>query len=229
MTIQEFVKQGNKWIDLKGVPVRESDRKEITFIHNKFFEGKELEFQNKLITSWMEICPDEEWCWRVYGGDKPDANMVGWIYTQVADIVRTIDAVRNYVESKGGTTDTSNKKFVRGWHPSKGFIEKTARIFCLNYTYQEGTGEFTLSGFTFRLETTKCFNVCYNDIHEPHKCGNVILDNGQVIGYFSGNIFDGYRSIININNQRTCIIDSTDSHLMKKIWKHLTGVTNLSY
>lgn len=67
MTIQEYIKQGNEWIDLKGVPVCERDSEGIAFIHNKFFEGKELEFQNKVISSLMELCPDSEWCWRVYG------------------------------------------------------------------------------------------------------------------------------------------------------------------
>ena len=147
MTIQEYIKQGNEWIDLKGVPVYERDRKGIAFIHNKFFEGKELEFQNKVISSLMELCPDSEWCWRVYGGDTPDADMVEWIYTQVAELVRTVEAVRDYMESEGVTTDTRYTSFIRGWHPSKAFVMKTARIFSLNYTYQEGTGEFTLSGF----------------------------------------------------------------------------------
>jgi hypothetical protein len=147
MTIQEYIKQGNEWIDLKGVPVYERDRKGIAFIHNKFFEGKELEFQNKVISSLMELCPDSEWCWRVYGGDAPDADVVGWIYTQVAELVRTVEAVRDYMEGEGVTTDTRYTGFIRGWHPSKAFVMKTARIFSLNYTYQEGTGEFTLSGF----------------------------------------------------------------------------------
>ena len=95
----------------------------------------------------MELCPDSEWCWRVYGGDTPDADMVEWIYTQVAELVRTVEAVRDYMESEGVTTDTRYTSFIRGWHPSKAFVMKTARIFSLNYTYQEGTGEFTLSGF----------------------------------------------------------------------------------
>lgn len=87
MTIQDFIKQGHKWIELKGVPVRDSHSKNIVFIHNHFFEGKELNFQNELISKFMELCPDEEWSWRVYGGDTPDADMVGWIYTQTAEIV----------------------------------------------------------------------------------------------------------------------------------------------
>ena len=147
MTIQKYIKQGNEWIDLKGVPVHERDHKGIAFIHNKFFEGKELEFQNKVISSLMKLCPDREWCWRVYGGDTPDANMVEWIWTQFSEIVRTVDAVRNYMKSEGVITDTGYTSFIRGWHPSKAFVMKTARIFSLNYTYQEGTGEFTLSGF----------------------------------------------------------------------------------
>ena len=147
MTIQEYIKQGNEWIDLKGVPVHERDHKGIAFIHNKFFEGKELEFQNKVISSLMKLCPDREWCWRVYGGDTPDANMVEWIWTQFSEIVRTVDAVRNYMKSEGIITDTKYTSFIRGWHPSKAFVMKTARIFSLNYTCQEGTGEFTLSGF----------------------------------------------------------------------------------
>ena len=147
MTIQKYIKQGNEWIDLKGVPVHERDHKGIAFIHNKFFEGKELEFQNKVISSLMELCPDREWCWRIYGGDTPDANMVEWIWTQFSEIVRTVDAVRNYMKSEGVITDTGYTSFIRGWHPSKAFVMKTARIFSLNYTYQEGTGEFTLSGF----------------------------------------------------------------------------------
>ena len=147
MTIQEYIKQGNEWIDLKGVPVHERDHKGIAFIHNKFFEGKELEFQNKVISSLMELCPDREWCWRIYGGDTPDANMVEWIWTQFSEIVRTVDAVRNYMKSEGVITDTKYTSFIRGWHPSKAFVMKTARIFSLNYTYQEGTGEYTLSRF----------------------------------------------------------------------------------
>lgn len=147
MTIQEYIKQGHEWIDLKGVPVHECDRKDVAFIHNKFFEGKELEFQNKVISSFMKICPELVWEWRVYGGETPDANMVEWIWTQSWEIVRTVDAVRNYVEREGVATDTRYARFVRGWHPSQDFVVKTARIFSLNYTYQEGTGEFSLSGF----------------------------------------------------------------------------------
>lgn len=147
MTIQEYIKQGHEWIDLKGVPVHECDRKDVAFIHIKFFEGKELEFQNKVISSFMKICPELVWEWRVYGGDTPDANMVEWIWTQSWEIERTVDAVRDYVEREGVATDTRYARFVRGWHPSQDFVVKTARIFCLKYTYQEGTGEFTLSGF----------------------------------------------------------------------------------
>jgi len=87
MTIQDFIKQGHKWIELNGVPVRDSHSKSIVFIHNHFFEGKELEFQNELISNFMKLCPDKEWSWRVYGGETPDADMVGWIYTQTAEIV----------------------------------------------------------------------------------------------------------------------------------------------
>lgn len=87
MTIQDFIKQGHKWIELKGVPVRDSHSKSIVFIHNHFFEGKELEFQNELISNFMKLCPDKEWSWRVYGGDTPDADIVDWIYTQTAEIV----------------------------------------------------------------------------------------------------------------------------------------------
>ena len=147
MTIQEYIKKGNEWIDLKGVPVHDCNSKNVAFIHNHFFEGKELEFQNKIISSWRKICPKHIWEWRVYGGDTPDANMVEWIWTQFSEIVRTVDAVRNYMESEGVTTDTRYNRFIRGCHPSKDFIMKTARIFNLNYTYQEGSGEFKLSGF----------------------------------------------------------------------------------
>ena len=147
MTIQEYIKKGNEWIDLKGVPVHDCNSKNVAFIHNHFFEGKELEFQNKIISSWRKMCPKHIWEWRVYGGDTPDANMVEWIWTQFSEIVRTVDAVRNYMKSEGVITDTKYTSFIRGWHPSKAFVMKTARIFSLNYTYQEGTGEFTLSGF----------------------------------------------------------------------------------
>lgn len=147
MTIQEYIKQGHEWIDLKGVPVREQDSVSVVFIHNKFFEGKELEFQNKVISSLMKVCPELIWEWRVYGGDTPNANMVDWIYTQVSEIVRTVDAVRDYLETEGVSTDTRYTKFIHGWGSSKIFVENTARIFNLNYTYEEGTGEFTLSGF----------------------------------------------------------------------------------
>lgn len=147
MTIQGYIKQGNGWTDLKGVPVRTDETEDISFIHDKFFEGKELEFQNKVISSLMESCPDRDLNWRVYGGKTPDANMVGWIYTQVTEIVRTADAVRNYLEAEGTATDSRYTKFIRGWHPSKAFIEKAARIFSLDCSYQEDTGEFTLSGF----------------------------------------------------------------------------------
>lgn len=87
MTIQKFIKQGHKWIELKGVPVRDSHSEAIMYIHNKFFEGKELEFQNEVLSHLMEVCPDRDWNHRVYGGDTPDANMVSWIYTQTAEIV----------------------------------------------------------------------------------------------------------------------------------------------
>ena len=147
MTIQEYIKKGNAWIDLKGVPVHDCNSKNVAFIHNHFFEGKELEFQNEIISSWRKICPKHIWEWRVYGGDTPDANVVEWIWTQFSEIVRTVDAVRNYMESEGVTTDTRYNRFIRGWHPSKDFIMKTARIFNLNYTYQVSSGEFTLSGF----------------------------------------------------------------------------------
>lgn len=93
MTIQDFIKQGHKWIELKGVPVRDSHSKSIVFIHNHFFEGKELEFQNELIADLMKHCPDREWHWRVYGGDTPDDDMVGWIYTQTAEIVSGDESV----------------------------------------------------------------------------------------------------------------------------------------
>ena len=93
MTIQEFIKQGHKWIELKGVPVRDSHSKSTVFIHNHFFEGKELEFQNELIAHFMKHCPDREWHWRVYGGDTPDDDMVGWIYTQTAEIVSGDESV----------------------------------------------------------------------------------------------------------------------------------------
>ena len=147
MTVQQYIKQGNNWIDLKGVPVREQDSENIVFIHNKFFEGKELEFQNKVISSFMEHCPDCDWNDRVYGGETPDADRVSWIYTQVAEIVRTVDAVRDYLENKGAATDNRYTKFIHGWHTSKALVEKTARIFSLNWTYEDGDGEFTLSGF----------------------------------------------------------------------------------
>ena len=76
MTIQEYIKKGNEWIDLKGVPVHDCNSKNVAFIHNHFFKGKELEFQNKIISSWRKICPKHIWEWRVYGGDTPDANRV---------------------------------------------------------------------------------------------------------------------------------------------------------
>lgn len=132
---------------MMGVPVREQHEKNIRYIHNNFFEGKELQFQNKVISSCMKICPKHIWDWRVYGGDTPDANMVSWIYTQVTYIVKTSDAVRDYLEREGVTADKADSDTLHGYCPTKKFILKVKRIFNLKYTYQTETGEFTLYGF----------------------------------------------------------------------------------
>lgn len=95
----------------------------------------------------MKLCPKHIWDWRVYGGDTPDANMVSWIYTQVTDIVKTSDAVRDYLEREGVTADKTDSNILHGYCPTKKFILKVKRIFSLKYTYQTETGEFTLSGF----------------------------------------------------------------------------------
>lgn len=147
MTVQQYIQKGHKWMDMKGVPVRCFDERKNVFIHNKFFEGKELQFQNELIAFLMKNCPKRVWCWRVYGGDTPDANMVQWIETQVFEIVKTVDAVRDYLEREGATTDKDCTQYIHGWHSSKTFILKARRIFGLKYTYEEKTGEFTLFGF----------------------------------------------------------------------------------
>ena len=147
MTIQDYIKQGNEWINLKGVPMREQDSENIMFIHNKFFSGEELIFQNKVISSFLEICPDRDWVWRVYGGNTPDANMVKWIYTQIVEIVKTADAVYNYLKNEGITTCLINTECIQGCHPSRALVEKVAQIFNLKYTYLENNGEFKLSGF----------------------------------------------------------------------------------
>ena len=75
-----------------------------------------------------------------------------------------------------------------------------------------------------RLEKSKSFTVCYNNIKELHKCGKILLDNSQVIGYYSGNIFDGYRAIIKVNGQRSFVGGATDSHLIHNVWKYLTNI-----
>lgn len=149
MTVKEYIQKGHKWTDMKGVPV--GDDQHIQFIHNKFFEGEELKFQNKLIRECKKLCPKVVGEVRVYGGDTPDANMVDWIYTQCAEIVRSIEAVRDYLERDGVTIDSRCTQFIRGWAPSKAYVSKVARIFSLKFQYndRDDFGEFTLSGFDF--------------------------------------------------------------------------------
>lgn len=146
MTVKEYIQKGHKWIDMKGVPVREEHFTYNRFIHNNFFEGKELKFQKTLITKLKKLCPEAVGEVRVYGGDTPDANMVGWIYTQCAEIVRTIEAVRDYLEKDGIKVDTREGHSIYGLAPSKAYVNKVARIFGLKRKYNE-QGEFILSGF----------------------------------------------------------------------------------
>ena len=72
-----------------------------------------------------------------------------------------------------------------------------------------------------KYNATKVFNVTYNNVTEPHTCGHVTLDNGQEIGRYSGNIFDGYHCIINTDGHRAYISGATLSHLRRKTWHWL--------
>lgn len=145
MTVKEYIQKGHKWIDMKGVPVRDGEDGSIQFIHNKFFEGEELKFQNLLIRESKKICPKVVGEVRVYGGDTPDANMVNWIYTQCAEIVRNIEAVRDYLERDGVTIDNSPTT-IHGKAESRAYVNKVARIFSLKRQWSDN-GEFVLSGF----------------------------------------------------------------------------------
>ena len=144
MTVKEYIQKGHKWIDMKGVPVRDGGR-DRQFIHNHFFEGEELKFQNLLIRESKKICPKVVGEVRVYGGDTPDANMVDWIYTQCAEIVRSIEAVRDYLERDGVTIDNSPTT-IHGKAESRAYVNKVARIFSLKRQWSDN-GEFVLSGF----------------------------------------------------------------------------------
>ena len=145
MTVKEYIQKGHKWIDMKGVPVRDGEDGSIQFIHNKFFEGEELKFQNLLIRESKKICTKVVGEVRVYGGDTPDANMVNWIYTQCAEIVRNIEAVRDYLERDGVTIDNSPTT-IHGKAESRAYVNKVARIFSLKRQWSDN-GEFVLSGF----------------------------------------------------------------------------------
>lgn len=152
MTVKEYIQQGNEWTDMKNVPV--GNERHYVFIHNAFFEGKELEFQESLISQTKKLCPEAVGQVRVYGGETPDADMVGWIYTQEAQIIRSIDAVREYVEREGIKTSSRCTKTIRGKGAGKDFIMKTARIFCLKYKYDEN-GSFMLYGFDKKKTANK--------------------------------------------------------------------------
>lgn len=145
MTVKEYIQKGHKWIDMKGVPLSDNGGS-IHFIHNKFFEGKELDFQNSLIKHMKKLCPEVVGEVRVYGGDAPDANMVDWIYTQCSEIVRTSEAVRHYLENDGITIENNNNLVIQGCAPSKAYVNKVARIFSLKRQCNE-QGDFSLSGF----------------------------------------------------------------------------------
>ena len=145
MTVKEYIQKGHKWIDMKGVPVRDGEDGSIQFIHNKFFEGEELKFQNLLIRESKKICPKVVGEVRVYGGDTPDANMVDWIYTQCAEIARSIEAVRDYLIRDGVTIDNSPTT-IHGKAESRAYVNKVARIFNLKRQWSD-SGDFVLSGF----------------------------------------------------------------------------------
>lgn len=145
MTVKEYIQKGHKWIDMKGVPVRDGEDGSIQFIHNHFFEGEELKFQNLLIRESKKICPKVVGEVRVYGGDTPDANMVDWIYTQCTEIVRNIEAVRDYLKRDGVTIDNSPTT-IHGKAESRAYVNKVARIFSLKRQWSDN-GEFVLSGF----------------------------------------------------------------------------------
>ena len=70
-----------------------------------------------------------------------------------------------------------------------------------------------------KFETIKSFNVCYDGIRETHTCGQIKTKCGEIVGFYSGNIFDGYRCIIKVRNNRVYIGGSTFLHLMRQAWK----------
>lgn len=65
------------------------------------------------------------------------------------------------------------------------------------------------------LDTEKRFTVCYNDIPEVHSCGSIRMNDGQEVGRFSGNIFDGYRAIVKTDGHRTYIEAAHERHLLR--------------
>lgn len=74
------------------------------------------------------------------------------------------------------------------------------------------------------LDTEKRFVVCYNDVTDLHSCGSIRLQDGQEVGRFSGNIFDGYRAIVKTAGRREYITASTKSHLSRVLAGYFVSI-----
>lgn len=67
------------------------------------------------------------------------------------------------------------------------------------------------------IDTTKSFTVDVYGGHESHFCGNVVNCVGDIIGHYSGNNFEGYRSIVTIDGKRHFIVAPHIPSLLHKI------------